>query len=91
MQTAKALEVVASVKFTFLTHHLELKVVFSTLGLPLIDILLEIRQWCWERMCSEKLQSSIRSGWYQSYHEYVKDSQMCPTFNLQVFGFQVVT
>jgi len=44
MQTAKALDVVASVKFTFLTHHLELKVVISTLGLPLIGILLEIRQ-----------------------------------------------
>ena len=44
MQTAKALDVVASVKFTFLTHHSELKVVISTLGLPLIGILLEIRQ-----------------------------------------------
>lgn len=44
MQTTKALDVVASVNFTILTHHLELKVVFSTLGLPLIDILLEIRQ-----------------------------------------------
>ena len=80
----------ASVKFTFLRHHLDLKVVNSTLGHLVIGILSEIRHWCWERICSEKLQRKASDlDDIKVTMQNVKDNQMCPKCNL--FGFQVVT